>query len=572
MKEFTRTGNAKYLEGPESMTSKSRREFLRDGGLAAGGAIALSKARVMLGAEVAAPEKIRGIMVDVGRVPERMEYYRRVVEFCAEWELNALQFRLADDQGSALRFASVPGLLTHKNAFAPDELNGLAVYAKAHGVDLIPELESFGHTGYVTRSAAYAHLLDRDSSGGTGGESEFTGVIPVDPETLRLFEKLYGEVATIFPSAYLHGGCDEVNWGGSALSRKALATKSRAQVWAEYLNSLHDVAEGLGKQFIVWGDFVVHKEPEILGKLDKRIIVMDWNYGVNSSAKARETYLKVRANGSRGIGAPGLINYRWGARAGTEQLRNIDAYAEAYLGEKDDASSLGVILTNWIPSRYIQDSIWDGFAYGAVAFQQGTAVAQTSAFRRFVEKHYGAEWDVPWDEAFRLIYDYAPYMQDRATEPWMGVRLVVPWGSDEELSSAAKETAARQNPFVQLKELWESLKPSVRRNVSDFQAFGLCVEYLESLYWRAGVVAGEFGREPAAKLIKEIAERDAAMAKSLTEDWDKGRPAKSAAKSGPVFDLRLKDQMLYAWTRAAAYSASLAGDPGRFYRLTQAKS
>src|SRR6202007_117494 len=100
------------------------------------------------------------------------------------------------------------------------------------------------------------------------------GIIPVNPETLTLFRKLYGEVAAIFPSSYLHGGCDEVNWGGSALSRKALQTKTRAQIWAEYLNALNTLSEALGKQFIVWGDFVVHKEPAILDQLDKRILIM----------------------------------------------------------------------------------------------------------------------------------------------------------------------------------------------------------------------------------------------------------------------------------------------------------
>ena len=140
--------------------------------------------------------KMRGLMVDAGRVPESLEYYRRIVDFCADWELNALHFRLADDQGSALNFASVRDLVTHKNAFAPEQLRSLAEHAKTRGIDLIPELESFGHTGYITRSAAYAHLLDRE----TQGPSEFTGVIPVHPETLELFNKLYLEVATIFPS------------------------------------------------------------------------------------------------------------------------------------------------------------------------------------------------------------------------------------------------------------------------------------------------------------------------------------------------------------------------------------
>jgi N-acetyl-beta-hexosaminidase len=223
---------------------------------------------------------MRGVMVDAGRVPETMAYYKQVIEFCSDWGLNTLHFRLTDDQGSAMHFTSVPDLVNHANAFTAEELKSLVEFGRSHGVELIPEVESFGHTGYITRSPAYEHLLDRDA---TGGDAEFTGIIPVNPETLALFGKLYREVAAIFPSAYLHGGCDEVNWGGSLLSRKALQAKGRARVWAEYLNSLNEISTGLGKELIVWGDFVLHKEPAILGQLNKKIIIMDWNYSDNSS-------------------------------------------------------------------------------------------------------------------------------------------------------------------------------------------------------------------------------------------------------------------------------------------------
>lgn len=303
--------------------NRNRREFLVQAGatltsaavaprlLLASGSIASNfPERTSLQAtdELGSPDNVarkpmRGLMVDAGRVPESMEYYRRVIEFCVEWELNTLQFRLADDQGSALRFDSVPNLVMHDSAFTPEQLKGLAEYAQAHGIDLIPELESFGHTGYITRSSAYAHLLDSEPQ----GSSEFTGIIPVSPETLQLFDKLYREVATIFPSAYFHGGCDEVNWGGSMLSRKALQVRTRAQIWADYLNSLNQISEGLGKQFIVWGDMVLHKEPEILGQLNKKIIIMDWNYRDNSSVRIHEALEKVTANGFRGIGAPALF-------------------------------------------------------------------------------------------------------------------------------------------------------------------------------------------------------------------------------------------------------------------------
>jgi len=518
-------------------------------------------------------QKIRGLMVDAGRVPESLEYYRRVIDFCAEWRLNTLHFRLADDQGSALRFASVPDLVTHKNAFTPKELNSLAVYAQKRSVDVIPELESFGHTGYITRSPKYAHLLDA-----AGNSSEFTGVIPVDPEVLRLFDSLYREVAAIFPSAYLHGGCDEVSWGGSQQSRRALQTKTRAQIWADYLNALNHTAEDLGKQLIVWGDFVLHKEPDVLEHLNKNVIIMDWNYRETSPTKVGEALTQIRAKGFRGIGAPGLIHYKWGARAGTDQLRNIDAYAEAYLTESD-SSSLGVVLTNWVPSRYIQSSIWDGFAYAAVAFNDGAATAQSSGLQWFVERHYRAKWNDAWSEVFQLIYENAPHVVERGptSGPAAGtaLRLVVPWSSDEQLTAVLNDRSPRRNPFPRLRSLLIELEPQVLDNVSDFKAFALCAEYLERVYWRENVIleqaAGKpLDRETADLLIKGIAERDQMLAEALSKDWDVGRFPDSAAKLEPLYGFQPKDQLLFQWEQATKYSASLAKSPERFYQQLQA--
>lgn len=557
----------------------TRRDFLWRGGVALTGMAAASRlladadfrpGDALVPAQRRSPrERLRGLMVDAARVPEPLGYYRRVIEFCADWELNALHFRLADDQGSAMRFSSVPDLVFHRNAFAPEQLKELAEFAYRHGVDLIPELESFGHTGFITRSARYAHLLDNEPK----NSSEFTGVIPVDPETVALFKKLYREIAAIFPSVYLHGGCDEVNWGGSARSRKALETKDRAQIWAEYLNSLNQVAEGLGKQFIVWSDFVLHKEPGILGQLNKNIIIMDWNYSETNTVKIQETVAAIRANGSRGIGAPGLISYRWGPRAGTEQLGNIEAFANSYL-ETEDAVSLGVILTNWVPSRYIQNSIWDGFAYAAVAFKQGTAVARESGFRRFVEKHYRAEWNEIWEEAFRLIYDAAPQVERREAANG-SPPLHVPWSNDEQLAAVLKGRSPRSYPFTRLRSLLVQLEAGVLKNLADFQAFALSVDYLEKVYWREGIVIEYAARNPvtqedARMVIESVAERDRALAEALKRDWDRGRFPDSAAELKPLFGFQPKDQLLLQWERAANYSASLARHPDHFYELLSA--
>jgi len=544
------------------MKDQSRREFLFQGGLALTGLAAASRLSPQAPKDSHIDPKLRGLMLDAARVPEPLDYYRRVIDFCAEWQLNAIQVRIADDQGSAMRFSSLPDLVFHQHAFAPEQLHDLAQYGRSHGVDLIPEIESFGHTGFITRSPRYAHLLDDDPK----LPSEFTGIIPVHPETLELFTKLYREVAAVFPSVYLHGGCDEVNWGGSALSRKALATKQRYEIWGEYLNSLNSVAQGLGKQFIVWGDMVVRKEPRILPRLNKTIVVMDWDYVETSSAELQQTLSKIRNHGSRAIGAPALINYQWGPRAGKHQLENIDAFADAYLGS-EDAGSLGVILTNWVPSRYIQNSIWDGFAYAAVAFNQGTAIAQKSGFRRFVEKYYAAEWNQDWDEAFRLIYANAPEV-NRRKAPDETVPLEVPWSSDEQLSASLAYPSPLADPFTRLHKVLLSLEKQVIKNHADFQAFLLSVAYLEHLYWRDESIAKRPpSREDAASLIRNIADRDRTLAEALSKDWDQGRFSDSAAKSKPLFGFEPKDQLVFQFQRAADYSASLASHPDRFYQI-----
>jgi hypothetical protein len=92
------------------------------------------------------------------------------------------------------------------------------------------------------------------------------------------------------------------------------------------------------------------------------------------------------------------------------------------------------------------------------------------------------------------------------------------------------------------------------------------------MFWRESMIAEHsvkqsLTRETADLLIQSIAQRDHALAEALSRDWDKGRPADSPAKSELVFGLQPKDQLLFQWSRAAAYSASLASRPDRFYQL-----
>lgn len=510
-------------------------------------------------------------MADAARAPEDPSYYRRAIDFCRDWGMNAFLISLADDQGCALQFKSHPELITHKDALTPEEAKDLARYAQERGVELIPEIESFGHTRYVTGAPQYAPLADRMP----GGDAEFSAVTPVSPQTLKLMSDLYREVAEIFPSRYLHGGCDEVNWGGSELSREALKTRSRDEIWAEYLNSLDHVARGLGKEFIVWGDHVLHKRPGVLPRLNKDIVVMDWQYYVTDPEPLAQAAKTVIDAGLRVIGAPAIISCRWGPRPGANALRNVDAFADAY-ATLDSPRALGVIVTNWIPSRYIQRSLWDSYAYAAVAVTEGSSVARSSAFRRFVNDFYRARWGDNWSDLFATLYEITP--NRRSCSPaGMGPVLPVPWRSEEELTAAARSGMRDFPPFRELLGRLVFSEPLVRDHLDDFLAFRLSVEYLAHVYWRVTVLVEEAANaqgspESAAALIRTIAERDQRLLERLDDSWNKGRASDAAGKLGPVFDLGPGDQLLYTFHQAAAFSRQLAGDPERFFRALAASS
>jgi hypothetical protein len=130
------------------------------------------------------------------------------------------------------------------------------------------------------------------------------------------------------------------------------------------------------------------------------------------------------------------------------------------------------------------------------------------------------------------------------------------------------------NPFTRISSLLILLEPSVLTNLSDFQAFALCIQYLERMFWRETVVIEQasqrlLDRARATLLIQAIAARDQALADALTSDWDAGRFADAPAASQPVIDLHPKDQMLFQWKQAARYSASLAQNPDHFCALLQ---
>jgi hypothetical protein len=497
-------------------------------------------------------EKIRGFMIDAPRATESMDYYFRLVDFCHEKQLNTIIFRLTDDQGSAYLFKSHPELNMREGAFTAAELTELINYAAKQGIQMIPEIESFGHSLYITHSKRYRFL--NDSAAG----NDFNALIPVSDTTLRLMKDLYTEIAAIFPSPYFHIGCDEVNWGGSELSQNALKTRSKKQIWAEYVNTLNGYVRSLGKKTIIWGDVPIYVEKDVLDLLDKDIVIMDWNYSETSKVKIDSIARAALQRGFSVIGCPGVSWCRWGTRVGGQQFENINAYADVYCN-MDDPDNLGIVLSNWVPKRYLQNSQWDTYTIAAEILKNKGHYQYMDAIPAFVKDHFGAAFDANWEKIFKTVYENTPTFlcgdQDSLE--------FLPWSSESQIREIAGRTKLYPNPFGDMFRLLSEYSDSVKINRDDFNDFKMTVGFMDYCFerqnklWQFAHSAG-IDLKSAKSFLNNTAKMDMVQLVNMSSAWHNGRRCKS--------DLA-DENFLWSFGRASDYSDHLADNPAELLKI-----
>jgi hypothetical protein len=498
-------------------------------------------------------EKVfNGFMIDAPRGVETIEYYCRLIDFCQKEGINSIIFRLTDDQGSAYLFTSHPELKMCEGAFSANELRTIVDYAQNHGIEMIPEIESFGHSRYITETKKYKFLND-----GPPGE-DFNALCPVNISSLNLLRDLYTEVASIFPSLYFHIGCDEANWGSSVLSKKALEIKRKPQIWAEYVNKLNSCLKTIGKKSIIWGDVPLYNDIEVLDLLDKNIVIMDWNYWEADKEKILSLAQTVLSKGFKLIGCPAVSWCAWGPRVGEKQFKNISAYAEVY-GNLKHSGYLGIFLSNWVPKRYLQGSQWDTYTIAAEILRNKGNYHFMDAIPQFVKDHFGAKYDANWEKVFSVIYQETPQWGCGQTD---SLKFFC-WQSEKEIKDIVKENKHQENKFSEISQLLMNCKAGVTKNSHDFDDLLLTIEFIEYNYNRQKglldfIHSEKTDRAPVEAYLKKVASEDQQMLSKINLAWSIGRRAKPNT---------IDKDFMWSFNLAAGFSKHLNEKPEEFIKI-----
>lgn len=227
----------------------------------------------------------RGCHLDVSRQFYPLESVERFIDILAWNKMNILHWHLADDEGWRLEINAYPeltdigakrgpkekmtaqlgsGAKTSSGHYTQDEVRALIASAKKLNIEIMPEFDIPGHCTAVLH--ALPHLIDAgetlESYRSIQGYPN-NALNPAMPETYAFLEKVFAEVAELFPFSYVHIGGDEVADGSWLASPKAQVLMKEhgltgtMELQAHMLGKVKGILTYLGKQMSGW-DEVAH--------------------------------------------------------------------------------------------------------------------------------------------------------------------------------------------------------------------------------------------------------------------------------------------------------------------------
>ncbi len=265
----------------------------------------------------------RGLMFDVVRHFFTKEQVKQFIDEMVKYKYNLLHLHLTDDEGWRLEIKALPRL-TEVGAWnvkkvgrfgyfsppAPDEprnyggffthqdIRELVQYARERYVDILPEIETPGHS--LAAIASYPELSctpGAEKYRVRSGEEimvwpesgHFYGLVdntlcPANDKVYPFLDKVFTEVAQLFPFPYIHMGGDETArnfWETSPAIRELMQKeklKDLNEVQSYFVKRVEKIIESKGKKLIGWDEILE-------GGLAPNAAVMSWR-GVKGGIEA----------------------------------------------------------------------------------------------------------------------------------------------------------------------------------------------------------------------------------------------------------------------------------------------
>ena len=255
----------------------------------------------------------RGLMLDVSRHFFTKDQVKEFIDDMVKYKFNLLHWHLTDDQGWRIQIKSLPKLTdvgawrvertgtfgtlskpnpceaaTYGGFYTHEDIKELVKYASDRFVDILPEIDVPGHS--LAALASYPELSCTPgkyyvSPGDRfmvwpGGGQHFYGLLdntlcPANEKVYEFLDKVFTEVAELFPFEYIHMGGDETarNFWEKSTAIKALMKREKLknldEVQSYFIKRVAKIIASKGKKMIGWDEIMQ-------GGLAPGAAVMSW--------------------------------------------------------------------------------------------------------------------------------------------------------------------------------------------------------------------------------------------------------------------------------------------------------
>ncbi len=313
----------------------------------------------------------RGYMMDFShaQLPTLSEV-KRQIDFLARWKTNQYLFY----SEASIELEGYPTLMAEAR-YTQAEVREVIEYARARHIDVIPNLELYGHLHDLFRMEKYSDLAVIPHGG------EFNRR---DPRIKPLLEDWIGQVARLFPSPFFHIGFDET-W---LLGREAARLQTEpGELYLGLLREVAAIVERNGKTPLAYAD-MIQKYPRIAAGLPRGLTAVAWHYFPLQEAEYDRLLGPLSSNGIPLILQSAVINWHWLVTDYDTSFRNIDALAAA--AKKHNA--LGLYQSGWTDdTQTLTKPGWPAWAYASISGWQGEAPERGSFFADYAALLYPPE-------------------------------------------------------------------------------------------------------------------------------------------------------------------------------------
>jgi hexosaminidase len=241
----------------------------------------------------------RGLLIDVGRHYEPMEVLKRNLDAMAAVKLNVFHWHLTEDQGFRVESKKLPKLhaLGSDGLFyTQDQVREIIAYARDRGIRVMPEFDIPGHStswlvGYPEMGSAPGPFkIER-------GAGIFEPALdPTREQTYKFLETFLGEMAALFPDAYMHIGGDEnegKQWDRNPQIQafmKEKGIKDNHALQAYFNQRVLKILQKHGKKMIGWEE-ILHPD------LPKDAVIHSWRGPASLAEAAKKGYNGILSAG-----------------------------------------------------------------------------------------------------------------------------------------------------------------------------------------------------------------------------------------------------------------------------------